>query len=115
MTPIEMKGLWDLLGQTWGSKFYEQYGPQPNDAWGMFLSGASIDAAKYALRKLVETGQPFAPTLPEFMAHARKWDRDTAAVDAEMQRLPAPLRADPEKTKAELLKLRQLIGQIEWQ
>lgn len=76
MNTRELKGLWDLLGQTWGSKFYEQYGPNPNDAWTMALSAASREAAMYALKKLIEAGSPFAPTLPEFMVFARKWDRD---------------------------------------
>ena len=76
MTPQEMKGLWDLLAQTWGSKFYEQYGPSPNDAWTMALASTSRDAAMYALKRLIEEGSAFAPTLPEFMVHSRKWDRD---------------------------------------
>jgi hypothetical protein len=113
MTPIEMKGLWDLLGQTWGSKFYEQYGPNPNDAWGMALTHTSIEAAKYALGKLIEGGSPFAPTLPEFMVFARKWDRDCAPrYDGRLMGeespalLPSP---DPEKTKANLARLRQML------
>jgi hypothetical protein len=106
MTPIEMKGLWDLLGQTWGSKFYEQYGPQPNDAWGMALAHSSIDAAKYALTKLIEAGSPFAPTLPEFIVHARKWDRDCGPRQGDDPPLPPP---DPGRTRRNLAQLRRLL------
>ena len=81
MTPTEMRGLWNLLGQTWGAKFFEQYGTEPNDAWSAFLADRPIDAAKYALRGLVMEGSPFPPTLPEFMAWARKWRPPEAQID----------------------------------
>jgi hypothetical protein len=116
MTPQEMKGLWDLLAQTWGSKFYEQYGPSPNDAWTMTLANTSRDAAMYAMRKLIETGSAFAPTLPEFMVHSRKWDRDNAPrydcngrviTGDNVRQLIQP--ADPEKTRQNLERIRQML------
>jgi hypothetical protein len=60
------------MGQTWGNKFLEQYGPEPNDAWIAFLSGMTVDASKSAFRDLVLEGSGFPPTLPEFVAIARK-------------------------------------------
>ena len=118
MTPHELKGLWDLLGQTWGSKFYEQYGPSPNDAWTMALTSASREAAMYALKKLIEGGSPFAPTLPEFMVFSRKFDRDCAPrylpngtmffgtpPVAEIDRKPA----DPEKVRQNLARIREML------
>jgi hypothetical protein len=116
MTPQEMKGLWDLIGQTWGSKFYEQYGPSPNDAWTMAMANTSRDAAMYSLKKLIEAGSAFAPTLPEFMVFARKWDRDNAprydsrgnAIGGEkVVSLPKP--TDPEKARQNIERIRQLL------
>ncbi len=117
MTPQEIKGLWDLIGQTWGSKFYEQYGPSPNDAWTMALGASSREAAMYSLKKLIEAGSAFAPTLPEFMTFARKFDRDSAPrIDANGRvfygdrppSLPPP-PADPEKTRRNLQRLRSIL------
>ena len=118
MTPQEMKGLWDLIGQTWGSKFYEQYGPSPNDAWTMALNASSREAAMYSLKKLIEGGSAFAPTLPEFMVFARKFDRDCAPrylpngtvyygspPMTELDRKPA----DPEKARQNLERIRAML------
>jgi hypothetical protein len=111
-----MKGLWDLLAQTWGSKFYEQYGTEPNDAWTMTLANTSRDAAMYAMKKLIEGGSAFAPTLPEFMVFSRKWDRDNAPrYDARGNirtgdEPPALIHpADPEKTRQNLARIRALL------
>jgi hypothetical protein len=110
MTPQEMKGLWDLIGQTWGSKFYEQYGPTPNDAWTMALTASSRDAAMYSLRKLIEGGSAFAPTLPEFMVFARKWDRDSAPRrDLNGNVTCLPYSADPEKARLNLDRIRAML------
>jgi hypothetical protein len=110
MTPQEMKGLWDLLAQTWGSKFYEQYGPAPNDAWTMALTHTTRAAAMYSLKKLIEGGSAFAPTLPEFMVHSRKWDRDNAPrYDIRGNVLTLPKPVDPEKARQNLERIRQLL------
>jgi hypothetical protein len=110
MTPQEMRGLWDLIGQTWGSKFYEQYGPSPNDAWTMALAASSRESAMYSLKKLIEGGSAFAPTLPEFMVFARKWDRDNAPrrdLNGNVTRLTQS--ADPEKARQNLEHIRAML------
>jgi hypothetical protein len=71
MTPRDMAGFWNLLGQTWGSRFIDQYGPNPNDAWAACLASVPVDVARDALKKLIAGGSPFPPTLPEFIALAK--------------------------------------------
>lgn len=73
MTPTDMGKLWDFLGQTWGSKFYEQYGLKPNEAWSAMLGDVSTEAARFAARNLIAGGSAFPPTLPEFTAEAVKY------------------------------------------
>jgi hypothetical protein len=73
MNAAEIGMIWRLLGQTWGAKFLEQYGPNPNEAWSAVLGNIDPDAAKYALTKLVDSGSAFPPTLPEFVAYAKKY------------------------------------------
>ena len=72
MDTPQQNHLWALLGQTWGHKFLDQYGPSPNEAWSAALAAISPDQAKGALWKLIRAGSPFPPTLPEFMALAQK-------------------------------------------
>ncbi len=71
MNPEQMKHLWRLLGQMYGHKFSEQYGPVPNEAWSAALAEVPPEGAKVALQRLIGAGSPFPPTLPEFIAVAR--------------------------------------------
>lgn len=73
MTPTEITKLWDFLSQTWGNKFLEEYGKKPNDAWRMALANVEPEAARFAIRGLIHEGQPFAPTLPEFIGYCRRY------------------------------------------
>jgi hypothetical protein len=73
MTPEQIKVVWRSLVQVYGHKFADQYGPTPNEAWSAYLATLSVDAAKHAIRKLVFSGEPFAPTLPEFIAYAGQY------------------------------------------
>lgn len=71
MNQQEISTLWTLLGQTWGAKFFEQYGSRANEAWSAGLASIPAEQAKGALFKLIGSGTPFPPTLPEFMALAK--------------------------------------------
>ena len=59
--------IWKLFSQTWGHKFLDQYGPVPNEAWSASLDRVTTEQARYALTKLIESGTPYPPTLPEFI------------------------------------------------
>lgn len=108
MNDREIRELWNLLGQTWGSKFLEQYGTEPNVAWSAFLGAITPDAARRALRALVLEGSPFPPTLPEFVALARRHARDQVRAAQTAELLEAP-KVDPARAAANLAKLRELL------
>ena len=73
MTPEQIKHLWRLLGQTYGHKFADQYGPTPNEAWTAALMTLSPSRVKHALGEAIRSGSPFVPTLPEFVKMAREY------------------------------------------
>jgi hypothetical protein len=73
MTPAQIDSLWTLLAQTWGAKFLDQYGVKPNDAWSMTLANLQPQQGRHALTSLINEGSAFPPTLPEFIAAARRY------------------------------------------
>jgi len=103
--------VWNLLLQSWGQKFAEQYGATPNQAWAAMLEAIEVDAARAAFKALVLSGSPFPPTLPEFLAEARKFVR----VRAIEERNAATMRAlgtsvSSEKAQENLARLRALLN-----
>lgn len=78
MNRPEMLGLWNLLLQSWGQKFAEQYGVTPNDAWHGALAQVSVDAAKHAFRRALRETPTFPPTLGEFIAWAQDYRPETS-------------------------------------
>jgi len=72
MMPPEMLSLWNLLVQSWGQKFAEQYGIRPNDAWQGMLAHVSTDAAMHAFKRALRESPTFPPTLGDFLA----WSQD---------------------------------------
>ena len=104
MTPEQIKGLWNLLGQTWGDKFMQQYGAEPNQAWTLTLAQVPLPAARLALDLLIRGGSGFPPTLPEFIAAAKKYRKpeDRATVLALPKQDPARVKANLERIRAML-------------
>lgn len=114
----QIETVWRLLAQTWGAKFLEQYGPRPNEAWSAAMANVSPEAAKHALMKLIDSGTPFPPTLPEFIAHAKKYRPVEIRFDAngraylgdepvDLRSLPSPV--DPETARANIQRLRDTL------
>ena len=88
MTPEQTKHLWRLLGQTYGHKFADQYGPTPNEAWTAALTTLSQSQVKHALGEAIRSGSPFVPTLPEFVKMAREYrEPRVEAVDSGVRHL----------------------------
>lgn len=97
MTPHQMQSVYPLFAQTWGARFLEQYGPQPNEAWSAALTNVSSEAARHALSALIQEGSAFPPTLPEFVAAARSYRAPASTVP----RLEGPVRlASTEELRA---------------
>jgi len=108
MTPEQIRQLWNLLLQSWGQKFAEQYGAEPNDAWTAMLAATDPSAAGAAFKALVLSGSPFPPTLPEFLAEARKHVRQQAVVAMNVLPTP-PQRVSPERARENIEMLRRTL------
>lgn len=80
MNAKEMHHLWNLLSQTWGDRFSQQFGSMPNDAWSKALASISVQSAQHAYRKLVQVTPEFPPTLPQFMQAAVEFNRSAPAL-----------------------------------
>jgi len=112
-----MLALWNLLLQSWGQKFAEQYGATPNDAWTAMLANVEPEAARYAFTKLIDSGSAFPPTLPEFVAWAKKYRPVEIRYDANGRaflagdRVPVEYqqRCPPEVAQENLAKLRAML------
>lgn len=91
MIITQIHGVWDALAQTFGTRFYEQYGERPNEAWTAALASMTPDAAMCALQALISDGVEFPPTLPQFVSLARKWRPEQGLRPA----LPNPGRREP--------------------
>ncbi len=80
MTLLEMHHLWNLLSQSWGDRFSQQFGATPNDAWRAALSSVGIQAAQHAYRVLVKSSTEFPPTLPQFIEAASEYRSAASSV-----------------------------------
>lgn len=89
MTPEQIHHLWNLLSQSWGDKFSQQFGATPNDAWSAALGACSVQAAQHAYRELCRETPDFPPTLPQFMQAALSYRHPASVVS-----LPGPARAE---------------------
>jgi hypothetical protein len=101
-----------LLGQTWGARFVDQYGTAPNEAWTAALACIGPEAARDAFKALIASGSGFPPTLPEFVAAARKASSDRARERRNamtLAELPAPPAEASPEAQANLAKLRDLL------
>jgi hypothetical protein len=105
MTPEAIKHLWRLLGQTYGQRWADQYGPTPNEAWSAFLTTIDVPRAKHGLHKAMNSGIPHPPTLPEFVAYVKTF-RAAAEVH---QIVDARTPADNAKVRDNLARLRDLL------
>lgn len=63
--------LWQRFGEMYGARFFEAFGPKPNDSWKSAVQELRNDQVRKALSKIRNSGSPHPPSLPEFLALAR--------------------------------------------
>lgn len=105
MSPSEIDQVWNMLAQTFGKQFLENYGPRPNEAWTAALEAMQFHQATHAWREIVKGGSAFPPTLPEFAAAARRWRPPPAEPNRAI-----PWTVNREKSAENLRKLRELLN-----
>ena len=58
--------VWTRLTDSYGAKFVEAYGENPNDTWCQVIDDMSDDQIRYALRQVMRESPAFPPTLGQF-------------------------------------------------
>jgi hypothetical protein len=64
--------VWKKLGEWYGSRFGDVYGPEPPDDWRACVDEASNDEVVAVLALIRQRHVTFPPTLPEFQALFRE-------------------------------------------
>ena len=77
--------LWQRLGEMFGTRFAEAYGPRPPDSWVEAVGELRYDQIRGALAKIRNAGLAHPPTLPEFLGFAKGITQAPAETSAAIQ------------------------------
>jgi len=76
------KHVWTRLGEWYGSKLAEQYGPVPPEDWCEIVDRADNETVKRGLSVIRSTYVSWPPTLPQFEEAMRTTDRSRGTPSA---------------------------------
>ena len=62
-----MDMLWLRMAEIYGHKWVSSYGEKPNHAWTSGLSDICPESIKYGIEAIINSGEPWPPSLPEFV------------------------------------------------
>ena len=111
-----MMRLWERMTQLWGHRHQSAWGQSVDangnltdtaDLWLQGLSRFTLSELGNGVNKMVEKGQEWPPTLPEFMAMCKP--KRLAPYHKMAEALPAPV-VDSAIAYAELKKIRALLN-----
>jgi hypothetical protein len=100
-----MATFWLRMAEIYGRKWTSVHGETPTELWSTALSALSGDQVKRGLLACLTNGDPWPPSLPEFLAGCRPQPRENAAAYRCVPQLPAPV-SSRDTARAELAKLR---------
>jgi hypothetical protein len=101
--------FWRQMAQIYGRRWTSTHGEAPTELWSMGVSGLSPEQLSMGLAECVRCGEPWPPSLPEFLAWCRPRSRENAAMYRCVPQLPAPV-SDKETARTELAKLRRVLA-----
>lgn len=87
-TDDAFKRWWHRMGQIFGRQWYEQHGPEANDAWKQSLREMSLPRAAAVLEHYRKSGDSFPPNLSQVVSVARTVRTETPTA------LPAPKQSE---------------------
>lgn len=70
--------FWRSMGERFGKRWLDEYGPEPTRAWEEALRPWDADVVRGALEMMGEKGWQHPPTLPQFQALLRDAERKHA-------------------------------------
>ncbi|MCC6196773.1 MAG: hypothetical protein IT518_20155 [Burkholderiales bacterium] len=78
MTNPIIERFWRSMGERFGKRWLDEYGPVPTRAWLECLRPWDADVIRNALEMMGEKAWQHPPTLPQFQALLRETDRKNA-------------------------------------
>lgn len=116
-SPINAMYVWDKMQDVFGSSWVNQYGLAPNSTWIDALAQLSESDINRGLNALLKSRAKYAPNLSVFLGMCELVDDRTPeqrAFDARRKEFEAARAflklSNPEIRKAEILKMKQMMG-----
>jgi hypothetical protein len=100
--------FWQRMASLYGHKWASQYGSSPDELWTAALMTLGSEQIRRGLEACVTSGDPWPPSLPEFLAMCKPTKRENAAMYRNVPQLPAPV-SDKATAAMNLAKLRQMV------
>lgn len=83
--------FWSRMASLYGHKWHSQYGSSPDELWATALTTLGSDEIRRGLEACVISGDPWPPSLPEFLAMCRPAKRENAKAYSTAPMLPTPV------------------------
>ena len=97
--------FWLRMTEIYGHRWTSAHGETPTELWSTALSALSGEQIRVGLMACLDSGEPWPPSLPEFVAWCRPKPRENAAAYRCVPMLSAPT-TPPDRAHEELARLR---------
>ena len=107
--------LWQIMGEIYGSQWFNEYGDEPNNSWIVEIERLTIAELARGIEQCKRSRSPFVPRLPQFLGYCNVGlTQEQRAFNARckesemLSRLPRP-EPNPEIRKAAILEMKQIL------
>ena len=115
LTPENSLKLWQIMGEIYGSQWFNEYGDEPNTSWIVEIERLTLAELARGIEQCKRSRSPFVPRLPQFLGYCDDGlTQEQRAFNARCKeselllRLPRP-EPNPEIRKAAILEMKKLL------
>lgn len=107
--------LWQIMGEIYGSQWFNEYGDEPNNSWVVEIERLTLGELARGIEQCKRSGSPYVPRLPQFLSYCddgltaeQKAFNARCKEQEAILKLPRPA-ANPEIRKAAILEMKKLL------
>ena len=115
LTPENSLKLWQIMGEIYGSQWFNEYGDEPNNSWMVEIERLTLAELARGIEQCKRSRSPFVPRLPQFLGYCDDGlTQEQRAFNARCKEmanvlsLPRP-EPNPEIRKAAILEIKQIL------